>query len=59
MQSRFAEAVQRAEQAFVEELSKLVAHLTERLSGESDGKPKIFRDSAVTNLADFFERFRR
>ena len=33
-------------------------HLTERLSGQEDGKPKIFRDSAVENLTEFFQRFR-
>ncbi|HBO43943.1 MAG TPA: hypothetical protein DD670_08435 [Planctomycetaceae bacterium] len=32
--------------------------MTERPSGTEDGKPKIFRDSAVTNLNEFFERFR-
>ncbi|WP_315861178.1 hypothetical protein [Anatilimnocola floriformis] len=47
-----------AEQAFTDELSKLVSHLTERLSGAEDGKPKIFRDSAVENLREFFDRFR-
>ncbi len=31
----------------------------ERLSGEADGKPKIFRDTAVTNLTEFFDRFSR
>ncbi|MEO8498804.1 MAG: hypothetical protein ABI614_27395, partial [Planctomycetota bacterium] len=41
-----------------EELQSLVSHLTERLSGETDGKPKVFRDSAVKNLTQFFERFR-
>jgi hypothetical protein len=51
--------VQLAEQAFTDELSKLVSHLTERLSGAEDGKPKIFRDSAVENLTEFFERFRQ
>ena len=56
--ARFDEAVHLAEQAFAEELSKLVAHLNERLSGADDGKPKVFRDSAVTNLAEFFERFK-
>jgi hypothetical protein len=56
--ARFDEAVQLAEQAFAEELSKLVSHLTERLSGADDGKPKVFRDSAVENLREFFERFR-
>ncbi|MDB5342021.1 MAG: hypothetical protein JWP89_398 [Schlesneria sp.] len=58
VQSRFDEAVQLAEQAFLEELSKLVEHLGDRLSGEADGKPKVFRDTAVTNLTEFFERFR-
>ncbi len=56
--ARFDEAVALAEQAFTEELSKLVSHLTERLSGEEDGKPKIFRDSAIENLRELFERFR-
>ena len=59
VQSRFDEAVQLAEQAFLEELVKLVDHLTERLSGTDDGKPRIFRDSAVENLIAFFERFQR
>ncbi|MCH7725883.1 MAG: hypothetical protein IH991_05295 [Planctomycetes bacterium] len=59
VQQRFDEAVQLAEQAFMEELHNLVAHLTERLTGQSDGKPKIFRDSAVENLTEFFSRFRQ
>lgn len=57
--ARFDEAIQLAEQAFIEELQQLVAHLTERLTGQVDGKPKIFRDSAVENLTEFFDRFRR
>ena len=48
VQSRFDEAVQLAEQAFIEELARLVDHFSERLSGSADGKPKVFRDSAVT-----------
>jgi hypothetical protein len=56
--ARFNEAVQLAEQAFVEELERLISHLTERLSGQEDGKPKIFRDSIVENLSEFFQRFR-
>jgi len=59
VQERFSEAVRLAEDAFVGELAKLVSHLTERLSGTSDGKPKIFRDSAVENLTEFFDRFRQ
>ena len=58
VQTRFDEAVQMAEQAFVEELSHLVSHLTERLAGQEDGRPKVFRDTAVGNLREFFDRFR-
>ncbi len=56
--ARFDEAVQMAESAFLDEFSKLVAHLSERISGGEDGERKVFRDSAVGNLNDFFERFR-
>jgi hypothetical protein len=59
VQQRFDEAVELAEQAFLEELRKLIAHLTERLSGQQDGRPKVFRDSAVENLQGFFESFQR
>ena len=58
VQSRFDEAVELAEQAFTEELSRLIEHITERLHGETDGRPKVFRDTAVTNLTEFFDRFR-
>ena len=56
---RFDEAVKLAEEAFIAELAKIVSHLSERLSGRIDGKAKIFRDSAVGNFVEFFERFRR
>ena len=58
VQARFEEAVQLAELAFTEEFSNLVSHLTDRLSGHEDGRPKIFRDTAIGNLQEFFERFR-
>lgn len=48
-----------AEQAFLDEFSKLVSHLSEQISGVGEGGvKKVFRDSAVGNLSDFFERFR-
>ena len=56
--SRFDEAVRLAEQAFVSEFAKLIEHLTERLSN-GDGERKVFRDSAITNLQEFFDRFRQ
>ena len=58
MMSRFDEAISMAEQAFIEELGKLVGHLVERLEGTAGGKPKTFRDSAVGNLQEFFQQFR-
>jgi hypothetical protein len=57
--ARFEEAVRLAEESFLGELGKLIAHLSEQLSGQEDGKPKVFRDTAVTNLREFFERFRQ
>ncbi len=59
IQRRFDEAVKLAEEAFIGELAKIVSHLTERLSGSEDGKPKVFRDSAIDNLSEFFDRFRQ
>ncbi len=58
MIGRFEEAVRLAEDAFLSEFAKLVSHLTERLSGDESGQPKAFRDSAVHNLVEFFDRFR-
>lgn len=57
--ARFDDAVRLAEEAFLIEIDRLVSHLTERLSGLDDGKPKVFRDSAIENLTEFFQRFRR
>jgi hypothetical protein len=36
----------------------LVDHMADRLKPGDDGKPKIFRDSLVKNLADFLETFK-
>lgn len=58
VQARFDDAIKLAEEAFITELAKLVSHLTERLAGTEDGKPRIFRDSAIENLTEFFQRFR-
>jgi hypothetical protein len=57
VQTRFDEAVRLAEQAFADELAQLISHLAERLSGDDNGTPKVFRDTAVTNLLEFFDRF--
>ena len=59
MAARFEEAVRLAEQAFVSEFAGLVSHLCERLSTDATHEKKIFRDTAVTNLVQFFDRFRQ
>jgi hypothetical protein len=57
--ARFEEAVQLAEQAFLDEFARLVSHLAGGISGVGeDGQPRVFRDSAVGNLVEFFDRFR-
>jgi hypothetical protein len=59
VRTRFEEAVRLAEQAFLEQFAAVVNHLTERITGTNeDGSPKVFPDSVVSNLEDFFERFR-
>lgn len=55
---RFDEAVQLAETAFILEMSTLVSRLVERVSGSDDGQPRVFRDTAVENIREFFQRFR-
>jgi hypothetical protein len=55
--ARFDEAVRLAEQAFAAEFSRLLSHLTERLANGEDGRRQVFRDSAVNNLVEFFQRF--
>ncbi len=56
--ARFKRAVRLSKEAFVGEFGKLVWHLTERIKGSGDGKPKVFRDSTVENLGECFQRFR-
>lgn len=56
--ARFDEAVRLAEDAFTAEFAKLVSHLVERLTPGVDGQAKVFRDSAIGNLGEFFERFK-
>jgi hypothetical protein len=56
--ARFDEAVKLAEEAFTAEFAKLVGHLVERLTPGVDGQAKVFRDTAVGNLTEFFDRFK-
>jgi ElaB/YqjD/DUF883 family membrane-anchored ribosome-binding protein len=58
MAARFDEAARLAEEAFTGEFAKLVGHLVERLTPGVDGQAKVFRDTAVGNLTEFFARFK-
>ena len=59
VRARFEEAVRLAEQSFLDQFAAVITHLTERITGTNeDGSSKVFRDTAVDNLWDFFERFR-
>lgn len=58
VEARFNDAVMLAEAAFTEELHGLVGNLLERLKPDANGEQKVFRDKSVTNLAEFFEKFK-
>ena len=47
-----------AETAFLGEFKEMIETLHDRLQPGPDGAKKIFRDSAVNNLTDFFKRFK-
>jgi hypothetical protein len=56
-QNALQESVTLAQQAFVLQFKDLVDSLHERLTPSADGTKKVFRDSAVENLTQFFTRF--
>lgn len=55
---QFEEAVRLAESTFTAELASMVQHLAERLAPDEQGEKKVFRDSALDNLREFFRKFR-
>jgi hypothetical protein len=59
LQAKMAEAVKLTEQALLQEFSNLVENLHEKLTPSPDGKKKQLRDSAVTNLQEFFDKFKK
>jgi len=55
---QWQEATEEIRTVLRESMAELVTHLAERLSGtREDGRPKIFRDTAVTNLTEFLDLF--
>jgi hypothetical protein len=59
VEARYEEAVRLAERTFLDDFTRLVGHLCERLSGTNpDGTARIFRDAAVDDLGAFIDRYR-
>ncbi|MGA2067759.1 MAG: hypothetical protein ABSG86_22515 [Thermoguttaceae bacterium] len=57
--ARFDEAARMAEDAFLTELAGLVQTLQDKLAGKADGVAKRLHDTNVSDLREFFEKFRR
>lgn len=53
----WAEAAEEIRQVMREGLKSVVDHMVDRLKGNGDGKPKVFRDSLVENMQEFLEMF--
>jgi hypothetical protein len=51
------EASEEVRQALRAGLADLADHLVERLQGNGDGKPKVFRDTLVENMTDYLDLF--
>ncbi len=54
---RMEDAASQIEQALRSELLELVAHAEERLTPVPGDKPRVFRDSAISNILDFIKTF--
>jgi hypothetical protein len=56
-EAKLAQVVADIRLGMSEAFSEVIAHMAERLQTGPDGKPKVFRDSLVNNLTEFFEDF--
>lgn len=58
IRAQFNRAAELAETALASEFGSMLERITFTLRGaDTDGRPRIFRDSMVENLRDFFQRF--
>lgn len=58
-EAKLDEAVKLTHDSFMLEFKELVDHLQDKLTPGQDGGKKVFRDSAVKNLTEFFDRFKQ
>jgi len=56
-ETQWREASDEVRQALRAGLADLVDRMVERLKGNGDGKPRVFRDTMVTNLGEFLDTF--
>jgi lipid II:glycine glycyltransferase (peptidoglycan interpeptide bridge formation enzyme) len=53
------EALYKAEAVYLERMSEMIDTLLDKLQPDSDGGKKILRESAVENIAEFIDTFRK
>jgi hypothetical protein len=56
-ESQWREASDEVRQALRAGLADLVDHMVERLQGNGDGKPKVFRGTLVENMTEYLDLF--
>ena len=56
-ETQWREASDEVRQALRAGLADVVDHMVERLQGNGDGKPKVFRDTLVENMSEYLELF--
>jgi hypothetical protein len=55
--AQWTEALAECRQVLRAELASLIDHALDRLTPGADGKPRVFRDSLIKNLDEFFSTF--
>lgn len=58
MDNMWAEASRTVTGVLLDEFRKMTAHMVDRLTPDAEGKPKIFRDTVVTNMLDWMQLFK-
>lgn len=56
-EAQWREASEEVRQALRAGLADVVDHMVERLQGNGDAKPKVFRDTLVENMTDYLDLF--
>jgi len=57
IKAQFVNALEEGQALIRGQFASLVFHVNERLTPNADGKPKVFRDSLVSNIKEFAQTF--